>query len=67
MQIEIRLEIIKEIENIVPTGLYQDELNEFSDWLLCIGLSTIKMALQTHPELSIMDFMMLEDTVARKT
>lgn len=57
MQVEINDEFTRELKTITTLTLKGRDLDYFADWYLRIGMGTVKVALQKHPELTFGDLM----------
>ena len=60
MQVEIAEDVAQQIQTLTTLQLKARDYNFFADWLLAIGVATVKSALQAHPELTLGDLVMMQ-------
>lgn len=60
MQIEIDEDVVRQVQSLTAIKLKGQDYDYFADWLLSIGVATVKSALQQHPELTLGDLVMLQ-------
>lgn len=60
MQTEIDIEVQQQIQNLTSIRLQDRDYYFFVDWLLRIGVATVKTALDRHPELTLGDLVMMQ-------
>ena len=60
MQIEIDEDVAQQVQSLTHIKLKGQDYDFFADWLLAIGVSTVKAALQSHPELTLGDLVMMQ-------
>lgn len=58
MQVEIDLEVAEAIQRLTTVKLSERDYYFFADWLLRVGVGTVKSALEQHPELKLGDLVM---------
>lgn len=59
MVIPIHQDVEKHIRGLVPVELNERDMMWFADWLLQLGLGTVKAAMEKHPELTLSDLIQL--------
>ena len=60
MQIEICDGVARQVQSLTHIKLKGRDYDYFADWLLAVGVSTIKAALKAHPELTLGDLVMMQ-------
>lgn len=60
MKIKIDEDVAQEVQNLTTINLREDDYYYFTDWLLRVGIATVKSALERHPELTLGDLVMLQ-------
>lgn len=60
MQIEIGEDVAQQIQSLTRLKLKGCDYNYFADWLLVVGVATVKTALEKHPELTLGDLVMMQ-------
>lgn len=60
MQIEIGEDIAQQVQSLTHIKLKGRDYDFFADWLLAIGVNTVKAALKQNPELTLGDLVMLQ-------
>lgn len=60
MQIEIGEDVAQQVQSLTVINLKGRDYDFFADWLVMVGVATVKSALQTHPELTLGDLVMMQ-------
>ena len=60
MQIEIDEDVAQQVQSLTHIRLKGRDYDFFADWLLAIGVNTVKAALKQNPELTLGDLVMLQ-------
>lgn len=60
MQIAIDEDVANQVQSLTCIKLKGQDYDFFADWLLSVGVSTVKAALKAHPELTIGNLAMLQ-------
>lgn len=60
MEIEIAEDVVQKVQSLTCIKLKGRDYDYFADWLLLVGVATVKSALQQHPELTLGDLVMLQ-------
>ena len=60
MQIEIGDDVLIQVQSLTHIKLKGRDYNFFADWLLAIGVGTVKAALKANPELTLGDLVMMQ-------
>lgn len=60
MQIEIDDDVAQQVQSLTTIKLRERDYYYFTDWLLRVGVGTVKSALEKHPELTLGDLVMLQ-------
>lgn len=60
MQIEIDEKVAQQVQSLTTIKLKGRDYDFFADWLLAVGVGTVKAALQAHPELTLGDLVMMQ-------
>lgn len=60
MHIEIEEQLCKHIQSLTAVSLNARDYEYFVDWLVLVGVGTVKAALREHPELSLGDLVMMQ-------
>lgn len=60
MQIEIDEDVAHQVQSLTSIRLSAQDYPYFADWLLRVGVATVKSALEEHPELTLGDLVMLQ-------
>jgi hypothetical protein len=60
MQLEIGEDVAAQVQSLTDLRLKHSDYNYFADWLLMVGVATVKSALETHPELTLGDLVMMQ-------
>ena len=60
MQIEIDEDVAQQVQSLTRIKLKGQDYDFFADWLLAIGVCTVKAALKAHPELTLGDLVMMQ-------
>ncbi len=60
MQIEIDEDVAEQVQSLTTIKLVENDYYYFTDWLLRVGIATVKSALEQHPELTLGDLVMLQ-------
>ena len=60
MEIEISEDVLQQVQSLTCIKLKGCDYNYFADWLLQVGVATVKSALDQHPELSLGDLVMMQ-------
>lgn len=60
MQVEIGDEIVQQVQSLTPIRLKGRDYEYFADWLLKVGVATVRSALEEHPELTLGDLVMMQ-------
>jgi hypothetical protein len=60
MKIEIDDDVAQQVQSLTSIKLCEKDYYYFTDWLLRVGVGTVKSALQKHPELTLGDLVMLQ-------
>jgi len=55
MQIEIDEDVAQQVQSLTIIKLVGEDYYYFTDWLLRVGVATVKGTLQKHPELTLGD------------
>ena len=60
MQIEIDEDVAQQVQSLTTIKLGNRDYYYFTDWLLKVGVATVKGTLQKHPELTLGDLVMMQ-------
>lgn len=60
MKIEIDEDVAQQVQSLTTINLRDGDYYFFADWLLRIGVATVKGALKKHPELTLGDLVMMQ-------
>lgn len=60
MQIEIDESVVEQVQSLTTLRLRGRDYDFFADWLIKVGVSTVKAALREHPELTLGDLAMMQ-------
>lgn len=60
MQIDIGEDVAQQVQSLTRIKLKGQDYDYFADWLLVVGVATVKAALQAHPELTLGDLVMMQ-------
>lgn len=60
MKIEIDEDVAQQVQSLTTINLSNRDYYFFADWLLRIGVATVKGALKKHPELALGDLVMMQ-------
>ena len=60
MQIEIGEDVVVQVQSLTHIKLKGRDYDFFADWLLVVGISSVKNALQQDPELTLGDLVMMQ-------
>lgn len=60
MQIEIDDDVAQQVQSLTTINLREGDYYFFADWLLRIGVATVKSVLEKHPELTLGDLVMMQ-------
>ncbi|MBI2286380.1 MAG: hypothetical protein HYU79_02775 [Nitrosomonadales bacterium] len=60
MQVEIAEDVVQQVQSLTHIKLKGRDYDFFADWLLAIGVGTVKAALKAHPELTLGDLVMMQ-------
>jgi len=60
MKIEIDDDVAQQVQSLTSIKLSNRDYYYFTDWLLRVGVGTVKSALEQHPELTLGDLVMLQ-------
>lgn len=60
MKIEIDEDVAQQVQSLTTINLREGDYYFFADWLLRIGVATVKGALKKHPELTLGDLVMMQ-------
>lgn len=58
MQIEIDDSVAQQVQSLTTIKLGNQDYYYFADWLIRVGVATVKSALEQHPELTLGDLVM---------
>ncbi len=58
MQIEIDENVAQQVQSLTNIKLDKRDYYYFTDWLLKVGVATVKSAMEKHPELTLGDLVM---------
>lgn len=59
MEIQIDNDVQRQIQSLTNIRLQEQDYYFFIDWLLPVGVATVKAALKAHPELLLGDLVMM--------
>lgn len=60
MKIEIDDDVAQQIQSLTKLKLNGHDYDYFADWLLVVGVATVKTTLEQHPELTLGDLVMMQ-------
>ena len=60
MQIEIGEDVAVQVQSLTDIKLKGRDYDYFADWLLAVGIASVKNSLQQHPELTLGDLVMMQ-------
>ena len=60
MQIEIGDDVAQQVQSLTSIKLKGRDYDFFADWLVMVGLATVKGALKKYPELTLGDLVMMQ-------
>jgi len=60
MLIEIEDTVAKQVQSLTTIRLDGADYDYFSDWLIRVGVATVRGALEKHPELTLGDLVMMQ-------
>lgn len=60
MQIEIDDDIVEQVQSLTTIKLGNNDYYYFTDWLIRVGVATVKSALKEHPDLTLGDLVMMQ-------
>ena len=60
MQIEIDEDVVRQVQTLTSIKLKGQDYDYFADWLLRVGVATVKGTMQKHPDLTLGDLVMLQ-------
>jgi hypothetical protein len=60
MEVQIKADVQEQIQKLTRIQLQQRDYSFFVDWLVVIGIGTVKLALERHPELTLGDLVMMQ-------
>lgn len=60
MKIEIDDSVAKQVQSLTTIKLGNQDYYYFTDWLLRVGIATVKIVLEEHSELTLGDLVMMQ-------
>ena len=60
MQIELDEDFCRKVQSLTSIELSQRDFQYFADWLVLVGIHTVKAALEQHPGLTLGELVMLQ-------
>lgn len=60
MQVEIDKDVEEHVQSLTSIKLYEDDYYFFVDWLVRIGIETVRGALEKNPQLTLGDLVMMQ-------
>lgn len=60
MEIQMDKNVCEQIQSLTSIRLGRQEYEFFADWLILVGVSTVRLALDRHPDLTLGDLVMLQ-------
>lgn len=60
MRIDIDEDVAQQVQSLTTIKLGTQDYPFFADWLLRVGVATVKSALEEHPELTLGDLVMFQ-------
>lgn len=60
MQVEVDEDVCRKVQSLTSIKLDQAGYKYFADWLVVVGVETVKVALEQHPELTLGDLVMMQ-------
>jgi hypothetical protein len=60
MEVQIKADVQEQIQKLTRIQLQQRDYSFFVDWLVVVGIGTVKLALERHPELTLGDLIMMQ-------
>lgn len=60
MQVEIDKDVEEHVQSLTSIKLNEEDYYFFVDWLVRIGVETVRGALNKHPELTLGDLVMMQ-------